>query len=94
MGAGTLLISKQSSCDFANITTGVDTGNVLAQEKVELAADDTLRTSYDKLSTAIEDLFETSILPTILKRGDFGAGTEQDETKVIYYLCQRSYVNK
>lgn len=37
---------------------GIDTGSVIAQEEVEYSANDTLRTSYDRLSTTIENLFK------------------------------------
>ncbi len=36
---------------------GLDTGEILAQKQVELVAGDTLRTSYDRLTAAIEELF-------------------------------------
>ena len=36
---------------------GVDTGDILLQEKVTLCSDDTLRSSYDKLQVAILQLF-------------------------------------
>ncbi len=39
------------------IDKGLDTGEILAQKKVEYTVDDTLRTMYDKLTHAIEDLF-------------------------------------
>lgn len=37
---------------------GVDTGMILRQREVAMQPDDTLATSYARLSTAIEDLFE------------------------------------
>jgi len=39
------------------IDYGIDTGDILAQQEVEYQPDDTLRTSYQRLSKAIEDLF-------------------------------------
>ena len=39
------------------VDRGVDTGDLLSQRKVEFGEQETLRTSYDKLSSAIEDLF-------------------------------------
>lgn len=39
------------------IDCGVDTGDILAQRKVDFLPDDTLRTSYQRLSMKIEELF-------------------------------------
>lgn len=39
------------------INQGVDTGNILAQKEVNYLPEDTLRTSYNRLSENIEDLF-------------------------------------
>ncbi|MDX1387852.1 MAG: formyltransferase family protein [Acidobacteriota bacterium] len=39
------------------IDHGIDTGDLLAQREVAFDERETLRTSYDKLSAAIEDLF-------------------------------------
>ncbi len=39
------------------LDAGVDTGDIIVQEKVEVQADDTLRTSHDRLITALEKLF-------------------------------------
>ena len=39
------------------VDRGVDTGELLAQREVEFDERETLRTSYDKLSATIEDLF-------------------------------------
>jgi methionyl-tRNA formyltransferase len=36
---------------------GLDTGNILVQQKVDYRSDDTLRTSYNRLAEAIESLF-------------------------------------
>lgn len=36
---------------------GVDTGDILTQQPVEMDSDDTLRSSYGKLSKAIEEIF-------------------------------------
>ena len=36
---------------------GIDTGDILAQQKVNYVPDDTLRTSYERLSKTIEELF-------------------------------------
>jgi len=36
---------------------GVDTGDIIAQRRVELSSEDTLRTSYAKLQEALCDLF-------------------------------------
>lgn len=36
---------------------GVDTGDIIAREQVSMLPDDTLRSSYERLSRAIEDLF-------------------------------------
>lgn len=43
---------------------GLDTGDILAQKKVDHAPKDTLQTSYDRLKSAIEELF-VSIWPDI-----------------------------
>jgi methionyl-tRNA formyltransferase len=40
------------------IDEGLDTGDVLAQSELALGNDETLRSSYEKLSAAIEDLFK------------------------------------
>ncbi len=61
------------------IDAGIDTGLILAQAKVEFTEDETLRTSYDKLSDKIEQLF-IEVWPEIRigKRDGFnqtGAGT-------------------
>jgi methionyl-tRNA formyltransferase len=37
---------------------GIDTGDILAQKEVQMRDDDTLKTSYERLSTEIEQLFE------------------------------------
>ncbi len=39
------------------IDAGIDTGRLLAQRKVAFGSDETLKTSYDKLSSEIERLF-------------------------------------
>lgn len=39
------------------IDQGLDTGDILAQSEVEMSPDDTLATSYLRLSTAVEELF-------------------------------------
>jgi methionyl-tRNA formyltransferase len=39
------------------IDRGVDTGSILAQRAIELSASESLRSSYDKLTVAIGDLF-------------------------------------
>jgi len=39
------------------IDEGIDTGAILAQREINFDPNDTLRTSYDRLSTSIEDLF-------------------------------------
>ena len=36
---------------------GIDTGDILAQQKVDYIPEDTLRTSYERLSKTIEELF-------------------------------------
>lgn len=43
---------------------GLDTGDILAQQTVEHSPDDTLRSSYDRLKAAIEELF-VSVWPHI-----------------------------
>jgi methionyl-tRNA formyltransferase len=40
-----------------NIDTGIDTGDILAQQKVGCLKEDTLRTSYERLSNTVENLF-------------------------------------
>jgi len=40
------------------IDSGIDTGDIIAQRKVEYCKDDTLRTSYERLSKIIVDLFK------------------------------------
>lgn len=42
------------------IDEGLDTGDILVQKEVEYNPDDTLRTSYNRLSAEIEDLFQKS----------------------------------
>ncbi|MGE7950565.1 formyltransferase family protein [Lysinibacillus xylanilyticus] len=42
------------------VDEGLDTGDIIIQKKVELEESDTLRTSYEKLSNAIEKLFMNS----------------------------------
>lgn len=39
------------------LDTGVDTGPILAQQAVPMGPEDTLKTSYDKLSQSVEQLF-------------------------------------
>jgi methionyl-tRNA formyltransferase len=39
------------------LDAGIDTGDLIAQKKVEFAPDDTLRTSYERLQREIADLF-------------------------------------
>jgi methionyl-tRNA formyltransferase len=39
------------------IDPGIDTGDIIAQQRVEMADDDTLTSSYERLSEAIETLF-------------------------------------
>jgi hypothetical protein len=39
------------------IDSGIDTGAILAQREVQIGTSETLRSSYEKLSLAIEDLF-------------------------------------
>lgn len=40
------------------LNEGIDTGDILVQEEVAYLAGDTLRTSYDRLSFSIENLFK------------------------------------
>lgn len=40
-----------------HLAPGIDTGEVLAQREIGFRPDDTLRTSYERLSRAIEELF-------------------------------------
>ena len=40
------------------IDSGIDTGEILAQKEITFDANETLRTSYDKLSCTIEHLFK------------------------------------
>jgi methionyl-tRNA formyltransferase len=40
------------------IDSGVDTGDIIAQKEVDSLPDDTLKTSYDRLSVAIVELFK------------------------------------
>jgi methionyl-tRNA formyltransferase len=40
------------------IDNGIDTGDILAQKKVKMKNDDTLKTSYERLSIEIEQLFQ------------------------------------
>lgn len=40
------------------IDNGIDTGDILAQKQVEMKNEDTLKTSYEHLSTEIEQLFK------------------------------------
>ena len=40
------------------IDAGIDTGDIIAQEEVEMLPDDTLKSSYDRLIERIQDLFK------------------------------------
>lgn len=40
------------------IDTGIDTGDIIAQREIKFALNETLRSSYNKLSKTIEDLFK------------------------------------
>ena len=42
------------------LDSGVDTGDIIVQEKVPALPDDTLRTSHDRLIIALERLFKTN----------------------------------
>lgn len=46
------------------IDASLDTGDIIAQREVMMQSDDTLRTSYDKLTAAIEHLF-TEVWPSL-----------------------------
>ena len=39
------------------LDSGIDTGDILAQQEVDYMSEDTLRTSYERLSKTIEELF-------------------------------------
>ena len=43
---------------------GIDTGEIIAQREVQMRGDDTLRTSYARLTDAVEDLF-FDVWPTL-----------------------------
>ena len=52
-----VLEDTPSGVTIHHIDPGVDTGDVIAQREVPLAADDTLATAYDRLQAAMLDLF-------------------------------------
>jgi len=54
-----------------HIDVGVDTGDILAQARIDVRNNDTLRTTYDRLSGRIESLFE-EVWPEIVSGGRRG----------------------
>jgi methionyl-tRNA formyltransferase len=42
------------------VDEGIDTGDILCQKEVSISSEETLRTSYDKLSLSIEALFQSN----------------------------------
>jgi len=54
-----------------HIDHGIDTGDIIAQKEVEMRDDDTLKTSYERLSEEIEQLFK--IVWTKIKKGKLKA---------------------
>ena len=62
------------------VDVGIDTGEILLQQEVPIDLEtDTLRTSYDKLSRAIEELFISNAEPLLANEipatGQIGAGS-------------------
>jgi len=79
------------------VDRGVDTGDMLAQQQVDYLAEDTLRTSYDRLSKAIEDLFKR-VWPDIRAGGlkslpQPGGGTYHrlNDRAVFNYLLEEGW---
>jgi len=79
------------------VDRGVDTGDILAQQQVDYLPEDTLRTSYDRLSKAIEDLFKR-VWPDIRAGGlkslpQPGGGTYHrlNDRAVFNYLLEEGW---
>ena len=76
------------------VNAGIDTGDVLLQQEVSIDLEaDTLRTSYDKLSLAIEDLFisnvEALLTNTIPAKPQSGFGSfhyAKDKLPYLYLI--------
>ncbi len=58
-----------------HLDEGLDTGRIIIQKEIVLSKDDTLKTSYNKLSTEMLLLFKT------LNLGQIPLGVEQEENK-------------
>lgn len=69
------------------VDEGVDTGPLLAQRELRLRADETLRTSYDKLGAAMEQLFFDA-WPAI--RGGTLPGITQRAGGSIHHLADKN----
>jgi len=74
---------------------GVDTGDILIQQEIELCGDETLKSSYDKLSKTIESLFKEKWLlirnQKIKGRPQEGKGSfhlSKDRSKVEHLLIK------
>ncbi len=75
------------------IDPGIDTGEILAQEEVDYEPDDTLRSSYARLSTRIEQLFERAWpeiragrVHSIPQHGEGSFHLAREKTTVEYLL--------
>lgn len=77
-----------------HIDDGIDTGNILAQRRVVMTEGETLKTSYDKLATAIEQLFRevwTDIrVGKLAARPQMGIGTYHKSSDLLCYRAMLS----
>lgn len=75
------------------IDAGVDTGDILVQEKVDSQSDDTLRTSHDRLIAALEELFfkswsdiRSGLIKPVLQPAEFPEFRERDRHQFEHLL--------
>ncbi|RKX28706.1 MAG: formyl transferase [Candidatus Zixiibacteriota bacterium] len=78
------------------IDSGIDTGQILAQEEVEMECDDTLSTSYQRLTNKIELLFMeiwtdicTGKCKCVPQVGDGTSHRRKDKKKYMHLLTEK-----
>lgn len=76
----------QTGVSFFKMDEGVDTGEILGQEMVPIAPNETATVLYEKVNHAHETLIQ-KIFP-LLKQGEI-RGTVQDESKASYWEGRR-----
>lgn len=80
---------KQTGLTIHRLTEGIDSGNVLYQERLEIDSTDHLGSLYNKLSILAESMSKKLILD--LTTGGLAIGEVQNEEEKTYYAKSTSF---